>query len=134
MAAYFAIQQVRFGARLQLCWQLPEPLPEITVPPLILQPLAENAVQFSVAEHAGQICLNIRLTVTDSKLDITLGQQGADATAGWPDTQQPLNLINLAERLQLLFGSKARLTLSYGSTGFYSQLSIATEALHDNRT
>ncbi|PKM21263.1 MAG: transcriptional regulator [Gammaproteobacteria bacterium HGW-Gammaproteobacteria-15] len=134
LSAYMAIQQVRFGARLQLCWQLPQQLPALRFPPLLLQPLAENAIQYSVAEQAGNICLQISLQLQDDYLHITLAQQGADATAGWPEAQQPLNLINLAERLQLLFGTAAALTLSHSASGFHSRLRIATEALHDSRT
>ncbi|SNY53935.1 Histidine kinase [Arsukibacterium tuosuense] len=131
LTAYMAIQQVRFGDRLQLCWQQPEPLPDLHVPPLLLQPLAENAIQYSVAEVAGSLCLNIRIQLSDKQLQIILAQQGADAAAGWPEAQRPVNLVNLAERLQLLFGAAASLTLSHSKAGFYSQLNIATEALND---
>lgn len=134
LAAYMAIQQVRFGQRLQLNWQLPVLLPALRFPPLLLQPLAENAIQYSVAENAGIICLHLLLQLHDNYLQITLAQPGADTTAGWASTQQPANLINLAERLQLLFGNDATLTVSYNSSGFYSQLHIATEALDDSRT
>lgn len=134
LSAYMAIQQVRFGDRLQLHWQLPEQLPALRFPPLMLQPLAENAIQYSVAEMAGNICLQISVQLQDTHLHISLAQQDADATAGWPETQQPLNLINLSERLQLLFANAASLTLSHSATGFYSQLRIATEALDDSST
>lgn len=134
LKAYLAIQQVRFGERLQLCWQLPEPLPDLVIPPLLLQPLAENAIQYSVAEVAGLLCLNIRIQLQGQQLQITLAQQGADPDAGWPEAQRPVNLINLAERLQLLFGPAAGLRLSHGPAGFYSQLNIAMEALNDRST
>lgn len=134
LAAYLAIQQVRFGPRLQLNWQLPAQLPALQFPPLLLQPLAENAIQHSVAEHAGDICLQISVALASDNLIITLAQQGANAHAGWPDPRQPANLINLAERLQLLFGAAAGLTLSHSASGFYSQLRIAMEVLHDSRT
>ena len=134
LTAYMAIQQVRFGQRLQLCWQLPSDLVPLRFPPLLLQPLAENAIQYSVAEVAGNVCLQISVEITDNRLCITLAQRGADASAGWPDTERPANLINLAERLQLLFTNDATLSISYGKTGFYSQLTIAMEALYDSRT
>lgn len=131
LAAYMAIQQVRFGERLQLYWQLPDELPKLVIPPLLLQPLAENAIQFSVAEVTGTVCLNIRVELLENILQITLAQQGAYTGTGWPQTQQPANLINLAERIQLLFGYAASLTLSHSNAGFYSRLSITTEALND---
>ncbi|WP_254795641.1 sensor histidine kinase [Arsukibacterium indicum] len=131
LTAYMTIQQVRFGQRLQISWQLPQPLPELLIPPLLLQPLAENAIQYSVAETAGALCLLVRLEQSATHLHITLAQQGAEHNAGWADAQRPVNLTNLTERLQLLFGQTASLTLSYNATGFYSQLNIATEALHE---
>ena len=134
LAAYMAIQQVRFGNRLQLRWALPETLPQLSFPPLLLQPLAENAIQYSVADVAGEVCLEIRLALSKEQLSITLAQSGAETDAGWQHTEHPPNLINLAERLQLLFGSAASLTLSHGPTGFYSRLSIATEVLNDSRS
>lgn len=134
LSAYMAIQQVRFGARLQLCWQVPESLPTVLIPPLLLQPLAENAIQYSVAEVTGNINLQFSLLQHSNTLQITLAQQGADNSVDWPDTKQPINLVNLAERLQLLFGCDASLTLSHSATGFYSQLNIPMEALHDSRT
>ncbi|MBZ9610131.1 histidine kinase [Rheinheimera sp. MA13] len=134
LTAYMAIQQVRFGPRLQLNWQLATPLPKVHFPPLLLQPLAENAIQYSVAERAGDICLQLSLQLLQNQLHITLAQQGANPNAGWPETEQPLNLINLAERLQLLFGNAASLTLSHSSSGFYSQLRIATETLNERST
>jgi len=129
LTAYMAIQQVRFGTRLTVHWFLPDPLPALKIPPLILQPLAENAIQHSVAEIAGNISLEIRLQLSATRLDITLAQSGATADAGWPHAQQPANLLNLAERLQLLFGNDATLLLSQGESGFYSHISLPKEAL-----
>ncbi|MDX1677941.1 sensor histidine kinase [Arsukibacterium sp.] len=134
LTAYMTIQQVRFGERLQLSWQLSELPADLVIPPLLLQPLAENAIQYSVAETTGTLCLVIRVHHCAKQLQITLARQGADDSAGWPDVQRPANLINLTERLTLLFGKQASLSLSHSSTGFYSQLTIATEALHDPAT
>lgn len=45
---YLAIEQTRLGDRLQVQWQLPDTLPAVQVPSLILQPLLENAVYHGV--------------------------------------------------------------------------------------
>ena len=45
---YLAIEQVRLGERLQVEWQLPDALPPVKVPQLILQPLLENAVYHGI--------------------------------------------------------------------------------------
>src|SRR5690554_1330570 len=41
---YLEIEQVRLGERMQVRWDLPSQLPNILSPPLVLQPLLENAV------------------------------------------------------------------------------------------
>jgi two-component system sensor histidine kinase AlgZ len=45
---YLAIEQLRFGARLQISWQLDPAANRARVPPLLLQPLVENAVRHGV--------------------------------------------------------------------------------------
>jgi len=46
--AYLAIEQVRFGARLQLRWDIEPGVGQARVPPLMMQPLVENAVRHGV--------------------------------------------------------------------------------------
>src|SRR5690606_17230937 len=45
---YLEIEGLRLGQRLQVRWQLPEPLPQAMVPALSMQPLAENAVRHGI--------------------------------------------------------------------------------------
>ena len=131
LAAYMAIQQIRFGERLHICWQLPANAPQVKIPPLLLQPLAETAIERSVADIAGPITLTISVRLDTTTLDITLAQQGADAHSGSPEPL-PQTLSNLAERMQLLFGGQAHLTLNQAEQAFYSQIRIPLEALDGN--
>ena len=130
LSAYMAIQQVRFGERLTINWQLPETLPRIQCPPLLLQPLAENAVQYSVAEVAGDVSINIRLQQQADMLEIEISQPGTHADDGWHSAQQPAALRDVAERLLLIFGDQATLCLAHSPKGFYSRLLLPVEVLH----
>jgi two-component system, LytTR family, sensor kinase len=129
--AYMAIQQVRFGPRLKLHWQIPEQLTKVQIPPLLLHPLAENAIQYSVAERAGTIELNISIELNQSTLAICLAQPNAKADDKWSQQQYPTNLLNLAQRLELLFGTRAGLILANSDNGFFSQITLPREALND---
>ena len=51
--AYLAIEQVRFGPRLQLRWDIEAGVGRARVPPLMLQPLVENAVRHGVEPCPG---------------------------------------------------------------------------------
>jgi two-component system sensor histidine kinase AlgZ len=50
---YLAIEQVRHGSRLQLSWDIDERVGRARVPPLVLQPLVENAVRHGVEPALG---------------------------------------------------------------------------------
>lgn len=135
LQAYMAIQQLRFGKRLTVHWQLENILPkasvaDLRVPPLILQPLAENAVQYCVAEVSGDVSLSVELSSDNGFLHITIAQTGSAMGQHWPQGEQPANLLNLAERLQLLFGSNSNLNLSIDNPAFYSRISLPLEYLH----
>ena len=45
---YLKIETLRLGSRLVIDWEMPNPIPDIQVPILSLQPLAENAVRYGV--------------------------------------------------------------------------------------
>ena len=45
---YLAIEQIRYGQRLQLSWDIDPRVGSARVPPLVLQPLVENAVRHGV--------------------------------------------------------------------------------------
>jgi len=62
---YLEIEGLRFGPRLQVRWQIPDELPEITVPALSVQPLVENAIRHGVEPSA-----------SGGAIDISIGRQG----------------------------------------------------------
>lgn len=58
---YIAIEQLRFGARMQVEWALPDALPDLQVPILSIQPLVENAIHHGVEPSAGPCRLRIAI-------------------------------------------------------------------------
>lgn len=56
---YLEIESLRFGDRLRVEWQLPEPLPAVFVPTLSIQPLVENAIRHGVesSSSGGEIAI-----------------------------------------------------------------------------
>jgi two-component system, LytTR family, sensor histidine kinase AlgZ len=97
--AYLAIEQVRFGARLRLRWDVEAGVGGARVPPLMLQPLVENAVRHGVEPSPGgaQIDISARLR---------RGQVVVEVRNGVPDEPSApghgMALHNVRERLRLL--------------------------------
>jgi signal transduction histidine kinase len=112
IADYLALMQVRMGPRLQSRLELPEALRDLCVPPLLLQPLVENAIKHGLEPKVGggsveviaqrdgdRLCLSVR----DS--GVGLGQAAARAGS------ERFGLQQVRERLQALYGSRATLQL-----------------------
>ena len=60
---YLAIEQIRFGQRLRLDWQVDAAVEAALLPPLLLQPLVENAIKHGISPLAegGEVRLEARL-------------------------------------------------------------------------
>lgn len=58
---YLHIEQLRFGDRLRVRWEVPEVLPDVKLPTLSLQPLVENAVRHGVepCPEGGELLMQV---------------------------------------------------------------------------
>lgn len=70
---YLEIEQIRFGDRLQVSWDLDEAAGAARVPPLVLQPLVENAVRHGVepAPQGGWVRIRTRCRRGQALVSVT---------------------------------------------------------------
>jgi len=96
---YLAIEQLRFGERLQVSWELDPDAGMARVPPLLLQPLVENAVRHGVEPSAegGIIRIRTRVKRAHAVVSITNSVSGAGSQPG-----HGIALRNVHERLRLM--------------------------------
>ena len=96
---YLAIEQIRFGDRLQISWDLDEDAGAARVPPLLLQPLVENAVRHGVepSPDGGVIRIRTRVKRAHAVVSIanTVPRSGSRPGNG-------MALRNVRERLKLM--------------------------------
>ncbi|MBJ6978783.1 MULTISPECIES: histidine kinase [unclassified Luteimonas] len=59
---YLSIEHLRLGKRLDVRWELPVPLPAVSLPSLSLQPLVENAVRHGIERREGGGSIDILVT------------------------------------------------------------------------
>ena len=114
--AYLQIQQIRLGERLQLDWQQSDDLPlQLQVPPVLLQPLLENALQHGIEPVRSGGQLQVRLFVEQQKLCCVLSNSipsVSDSQSQSGHQGQGIGLSNTRARLQQRYGALSGLTLS----------------------
>lgn len=102
---YLAIEQVRFGERLQVQWSLDADADQAKLPPLLLQPLVENAVKHGVEPSA----TGAQLRISTLKRGGTVVIKVTNSTpAGAGERGHGLALANVRERLTLLHDVEAK--------------------------
>ncbi len=108
--AYMDIQQTRMGERLKFKVDVPKTLLNIPCPPMLVQPLVENAVVHGIEPQVEGGCVELRAMLNDGKLHITVNDDGAGFAVGTEGNG--LALENIRARLQALYGDIACLTIS----------------------
>jgi two-component system sensor histidine kinase AlgZ len=105
---YAAIEQLRLGERLRMSWDMDQAPVDALLPPLVLQPLLENAVYHGVEPGTGVSDVLVRIERRDNRVLVRIENPaqpaGASARAG-----NHMALDNIRERLMLFFDDDARL-------------------------
>ncbi|HEX9010755.1 MAG TPA: histidine kinase [Holophagaceae bacterium] len=111
---YLDLQKLRFGHRLTIRWDWDEGLEALSIPPLLLQPLVENALKYGIdpAPEGGELVLGARPGPQEVQLWV---RNGGHPFKRGPIRGTGLGLRNLRARLRLAYGAQA--TLSVGPDG-----------------
>jgi two-component system LytT family sensor kinase len=115
LRTYLEIEQVRFGERLTVEFEISESVAAATVPSLILQPLVENALKHGLAPKRGDNQLIIRADRVDGALSLSVEDNGVGIAVASNvmqlDGMSGVGLRNVRERLRTLYGNRASLVL-----------------------
>lgn len=103
--AYLAIEQVRFGARIRVQWALDARANAARLPPLLLQPLVENAVKHGVEPSASGADIKVSTQCRGSRVVIKVSNTTPVARS---ESGSGLALDNVRERLSLLHDVQAQ--------------------------
>ena len=114
---YLSLQQLRFGDKLQVRWELEAT--ELRLPSLTLQPLVENAVTYGVRQNAtGSGTVTIRSEEFEDRYEIKVTDDGpglmTDNELG-DGERSHIGLQNVRERLDLVCGGKLLLQSEPGA-------------------
>lgn len=114
---YLDIEEVRFGHRLKVEIEADEELEDWKIPPLILQPIMENAIKFGLYGTTESITIQLKAKAHQNVLELVV-------TNPYDENSQPargtgFGLMSVKRRLFLLF-SRGDLLHTEGGEGLYT--------------
>jgi sensor histidine kinase YesM len=125
---YLEIEKLRFGPRLAVLYVIEEPASQALVPSLLLQPLIENAIKYAVAAREQGGTIRVEGRVQQGMLQLTVRDDGpgtADVTK--LGENRGVGIRNTRERLQVLYGSYSRMTVTNLGPGLSVMLQFPME-------
>jgi two-component system, LytTR family, sensor histidine kinase AlgZ len=122
---YLAIEKVRFGARLQMEEEVEKRATGTLIPPLLLQPLVENAIRHGIANlPEGGI---IRLSAQENASVVSILVENSFD----PETPAPLKtglgLDNIRQRLDTRYGREASISVKTEGNRFQVSLRLPAQ-------
>ncbi|QGW67075.1 sensor histidine kinase [Lysobacter soli] len=107
--AYLEILKIRMGSRLAVQVDVPESLRNTPLPPMVLQTLVENAIKHGLEPRTGGGTVWIRARRVDDVVAVTVADDGEGFNTKTSGTG--IGLKNVRERLRLLYGASAALSV-----------------------
>jgi len=115
---YLEMEQLRFGERLRVTFDIPPGLLDAAVPLFVLQPFVENAIKHGILDRRRGGTIIIAATAVDERLHLSVHDDGVGLAPGWSDAEaRGVGLVNARTRLLHLYGDAARLDVGAGPDG-----------------
>lgn len=141
---FLDIEAMRFGAKLAVVVAVDDAARTAQVPPMVLQPLVENAVKHGIARrtHAGTVHIHgavrgawLHLSVDNPLEEDFECSPLVESVASAHSAGLGLGLRNIGQRLNALYGDQARITQRIADHRFVLELtlpftSISTQGVH----
>jgi len=103
LALYLDIEKMRFGHRLETNITFDEETATKKLPPMLLQPLVENAIKFGLYDTTDDVTISITASTVDNMLSVSV-QNPFDPQTTPPRKGTGFGLNGVRRRLDLLFG------------------------------
>lgn len=119
LRTFLDIEQIRFGDRLHVEFDVEPSLEFTLIPSLILQPLVENSIKHGIAPKIGRSRIAVRARKDKDGIRVEVEDDGGGLRPNGPDDRRPIGnsvntgvgLKNITERLEAMYGKLAVLSL-----------------------
>jgi two-component system, LytTR family, sensor kinase len=120
---YLEIEKVRFGHRLSTTIEKDDTSEKMVLPPLLLQPIVENAIKFGLYDTTEEILIRISARGDGNTLVLTV-ENPFDPTTAQPKQGTGFGLSSIQRRLYLLFSRNDLLKTSQQDSTFITEVRI----------
>ncbi|WP_157971314.1 sensor histidine kinase [Dyella sp. C9] len=115
---YLDIEKARLGTRLHVRLSIGPGLLQARIPPLLLQPLVENAIRHGIALRPDGGTLQLEMEGKGEEWVIALGNDGVPPSAdGKGESSTAIGLANVRQRLETLYPGRHRLVFAVDAEG-----------------
>lgn len=135
-AQYLEIQRARFDSRFDYQIHVTPDTKDALVPPLLLQPLLENAAEYGLSTREGMIEVEVRCSLVGNRVHIIVSNDAQTPPDGPGAAKRGFGLENVRERLRAAFGETAVFSAEHTNTGLFEArlefpVRLGERATHD---
>lgn len=123
--AYLDVERIRFGSRLSVVFDIENAARGTMVPPLLLQPIVENAVKHGIALYAAPGEVRISARLADRRLHLQVRDTGTGDAVTAMGTGQGLHLTR--RRLETVYAGAYELTLDRDAGGTIVRITLPAD-------
>lgn len=125
---FLAIEKSRFGRKLEAAFEIDAEARDCCLPPMLLQPLLENAIKHGIrtVDEGGTIA--VRAVARDGWLHVSVENPVGDEVETHPERDGTrLGLRNIRQRLAVLYGERARIVWKREDARFAVEIALPEE-------
>ncbi len=117
LRAYLDLIELRMGSRLRYRVEIPPELEGLPLPPMLIQPLVENAIKHGLEPKVGGGEVVVRASRRGDDISLVVADDGVGVGAASQGASTGIGLANLRERLATLYGARAHLIMEDAQPG-----------------
>jgi two-component system, LytTR family, sensor histidine kinase AlgZ len=125
---YAALEALRLGARLSITWELDAAPMDALMPPMVLQPLLENAIYHGVEPGVGEGRVLVRIQRRGGRVHVRVDNPYIEEHAHRQGNRMALE--NIRERLQLFFDAEAGIRMHVADGRYIVEMEMPYRTAH----
>jgi two-component system sensor histidine kinase AlgZ len=125
--SFLAVEKIRFGARLQMEEQVDKDVLDCMVPPLILQPLVENAVSHGIANLTEGGWIRLHAGYDDQRSSVSIQVENSFDPEAPARRKSGVGLANVRRRIDTRYGNNASFSVEKNGERFHVGMLLPVE-------